>query len=209
LYAWALTVVPLAWHRGATLGARGASLVAPVGLLAAVIVEGRRQRWARLLSLWPLVSAAAIVWLLTPPPLFAERLEGLPTLLGMLGWGLFALAVGAPTPSRDRELVQRLVPGPPLQPRAKLPTAGRFWVVGAALVATALQLLAPEGANVERALLHRLAATAAGVALLGAATALGAGVPAAGHGESTSLRSVVPHAVALLVLAVAIALAPR
>jgi hypothetical protein len=208
LYAWALTVAPLAWGRGATTIARGAALLPPLGLVAALLLERRRPGVARALSLWPLVVGAALVWLLSPPQAFTDRLDTVPTLLGMLGWALFALTAGAPMPSRDADLSQRIVAGAPLQPRTVVPGGGRIWLAGGVLLAASLQVLVPENQSVERALLHRLLATLCGIGLLGGVSVLGSGIPATPSGPSP-LRNVLPHALLLLTLALVVALIPR
>ncbi len=174
LYAWAVTVAPAAWSRGAPLAAKLIACLGLVALVAGIVLERTSPRYARPVSIWGLVSTSALVWALAPLALLPSRVDAARGVAGMLGWGLFALASAAPALTRDAEPT-RIAPGAPLRPRAKMPRGDAWFIAAGALMAAGLQVVGWNVAVPERALLVRLVALASGLAVLGAATQIALG----------------------------------
>ena len=170
LYAWSVTVAPVAWARSAPPVAVAAAVLGALLLLAAPALAIRAPGPARLVSIWGFVGTSMVVWLLAPGPIAPGRLDGLRAAAGMVGWGLFALASAAPA-------LQRAPGGPVAEPmpqaaRAELPRGDLAYVFGGVALATVLQAVGWHAMPVERALLLRMVALSAGVGLVSSATAL-------------------------------------
>src|SRR3954452_24118179 len=69
LYAWAITVAPAAWSRGAPLFAKGAAVVGLLAIATAPLVERAPPsplrpwtgpKWARIWSVWGFVLSSAV-----------------------------------------------------------------------------------------------------------------------------------------------------
>lgn len=195
LYAWAITVAPAAWSRGAPLVAKAAAIVGVLALVTAPVVEGRGLRararapsadarssrpaspgpwsastWARAWSIWGFVLSSAIVWALSPAALSSARLDGVRGALGLVGWGLFAFASAGPALRADAEVSARIVAGSPLKPRSELPRGDGVYVALGVVLALAMQLVGWNVAVPERAVLVRLVTVASGIAVLGGMT---------------------------------------
>ena len=152
LYAWAITVAPAAWSRGAPLGARIAALVGVLALTTAPLVEsaargrqagaaveGRHSglkgvvhgwtgaTWARAWSVWGFVLSCAVVWALAPAALSSARFDGVRGVLGVAGWALFAFASAGPALRANPEARTRIVAGSSLKPRSDLPRSAWRW----------------------------------------------------------------------------------
>lgn len=165
LYAWAVTVAPVAWARGGGSLARAASIAGVLALGVAIFLERTdRARGARLLSVWGLVVTSAIVWMAAPSLASATRIDAARGISGMLGWGLFAYASAAPT--YRRSAARPLFEGKELRARATSPTGDRFYLGGAAIVAIALQILGWYARAEERALLVRLVTLGASLGIV-------------------------------------------
>jgi hypothetical protein len=189
VYAWAVTVAPVAWSRAGGLGSRAAAIAALASLGAGVVLEGvGRTRTARLVSVWGLTLLSAVAWAIAQSGPSAGRIDAARGISGMLAWGLFAYASAAPTFRRS--------PASPefeegenaqLQARGRSPRGDRYYLIGAAVAATLLQFVGWVPASPERALLVRLVTVAAGVALVSSA----AQVTLARHkrGQPVSSRS--------------------
>jgi hypothetical protein len=183
VYAWAVTVAPVAWSRGAPWLAKGAAIAGLVALSVAVLVERRSATWSRVVSVWGLVSTSGCVWALAPGASSPPRLDPIRAVLGMLGWALFALSSAAP--ALKRVPADTMPSGAvPLRPRAAVPRGDVVYVLGGVVFATVLQTLGWSAPLVERALLVRLVAVAGGLAVIGTSTSIalarhGRRVPAA------------------------------
>jgi len=169
VYAWAVTVAPVASARGASVVAKGAAAAALVALASGVLGERRWGRQARFASLWGFVLASALAWSAAPAALGPLRIDAPRGLAGMLGWALFALTSAAPSLGARREEA-RVLDEPPLPPRKGLARADAAYVAAGALLAVALQAIGWRVATAERALLVRFVAIAAGLAIVGAST---------------------------------------
>jgi hypothetical protein len=172
LYAWAVTVAPAAWSKGAGAAPKIFAILGVLALAGALAVEVRFPRGARIASVWGLTLTSAIVWALTPAALTAVRLEATRGLAGMLGWALFAFASAAPAIKRDALAERRIVEGAPLRPRTRMPKGDTLFMGVGALVACILQVIGWQAAGAERAVLVRLVCLASGIAVLGAATTI-------------------------------------
>jgi len=196
-YAWAATVAPVAWSRGGGALAKVAALVALVALAAGWIGEPRWGSRARVASLWGFVMASAVTWSVAPAALAPLHIDAPHGLAGTLGWALFALALAAPSLEGNREPA-RVVDAEPLAARRRLARGDAPYLVGAAVIAAVMQLVGWRVAGVERALLVRFVALAAGLATIDAA----ASVAVARHARrgQVSMRARLRRSMAVLVL---------
>jgi hypothetical protein len=171
VYAWGVTVAPAAWSRGASMLAKGASIVALLMLGAGVVYEHRWGVRARAASLWGFVLASAAVWSLAPLGLNALRIDAPRGVAGMFGWGLFAFVSAAPVlpAGFDRE---GSADDSGLIPRRTLPSGNATYIALGSLIGVVLQGVGWTVANPERALFVRLITLGAGLSVIGAATQL-------------------------------------
>lgn len=198
LYAWAVSVLPAATARDASLSVRFFTALGAVALLAAPVIEARARgaaaarpevparldrllfgrsigrsagSVARAVSIWGLVVPSAVVWALSPAALAAPKFDASSGALGLVGWALFAFACAGPAlqPSPDAARA-RILEGSALEPRSSLPRGDGAYVAAGVIVAFGMQLVGWSVAVPERAVLVRLVTLAAGVAVLGAAT---------------------------------------
>jgi hypothetical protein len=175
LYAWAVTVAPVAGGRGAPLLSKGTALLGLASLAAAVVLEHRRPGdapRARAVAVWGLASSSALTWTLEPSAMSLLRVDAARGFAGMLGWGVFAFACAAPPVRRDPANDARVVEGPPLRPRTRLAQGDVAIISLGAAIACALQVVGWRSGPPERAVLVRLVALACGLATLGAATSV-------------------------------------
>jgi hypothetical protein len=207
LYAWAVTVAPVAWGRGAPLLAKGTALMGLASLAAALVLEHRRPDdapRARAVAVWGLAATSALTWALEPSALSLLRIDAARGFAGMLGWAVFAFACAAPPVRRDEANDARVVEGPPLRPRTRLAQGDIVIISLGALIACTLQVVGWRSGPAERAVLVRLVALACGLATLGAAT----GVALARHARRVPptrgerIRRVIPWVTLLSVLVV-------
>jgi hypothetical protein len=171
LYAWALTVAPAAWSRGAPWVAKATAILGLVALSASVAVE-RRWGWARYLGIWGLVLTSCMTWVVAPAALSPLHLDVARGLAGMLGWALFAFASAAPALRRNAYPDPRLGDEGQLRPRTELKRGDGLYILGGAVVALALQTVGWRVAVPERALLVRVVSLAAGLAVIASATSI-------------------------------------
>jgi hypothetical protein len=216
LYAWAITVAPAAWSRGAPLPAKIASVIGVIALTTAPLVEGAAFRaaappadgerdrprprglaivktwtgatWARIWSVWGFVLSSAIVWALVPGALSSARVDAIRGALGMVGWALFAFASAGPSLRPDPDSAGRVVAGPTLKPRSELPRGDGMYVLAGVCLALAMQVVGWGITVPERAVLVRLITIVCGVAVLGATTSIALARHSARTPASTALR---------------------
>jgi hypothetical protein len=186
VYAWAVTVGPIAWVRGAPLVAKIAAGVALLLLVASVLptrasslsrepttnVE-RGRRWvglARPAFLWGFVVASAVVWAAAPNGMGPVRVDTPRGLAGMLAWALFAFASAAPVVRTRMEEPEHPVEQTSSAPRRRLPKGDLGYVAAGGVLGAMLQVPGWRIVSAERALLLRLIALAAGLAVIGAMT---------------------------------------
>lgn len=218
LYAWAITVAPAAWSRGAPLGAKVAAVIGVLALVTAPVVESARfpsrpawngARWARLWSVWGFSLSSALVWALVPQALSSARLDALRGALGMVGWALFAFASAGPSLRVDEDAAARVVAGTPLRPRSELPRGDGAYVAAGVAMALVMQAIGWDVGSPERAVLVRLVTIAAGIAVIGGTTtiALARHTPRVPASPRLRLRRSLPWIVMLvLVLSSGVAL---
>lgn len=216
LYAWAITVAPAAWSRGAPIVAK---VVASMGLLALVtapIFEGAAHQgrnkdpgsqgarspkgtsWARAWSVWGFVLSSAAVWALAPVGLSSARMDAVRGVLGIVGWGLFAFASAGPALESDPNLGVRIVASPTLRPRSMILRGDALYVGIGALLALSMQMVGWGIVALERAILVRLATLICGIAILSGSTS----IALARHGNRSraSRRTAVRRALPWLVI---------
>ena len=166
-YAWAVTVAPTVWEHGASILAVGAALVGLLALLASAAGDRLWGGRGRFVALWVFVLASGLAWLSSPAALRPMRIDAPRGVVGMAGWALFALASAAPALG-DRQEAGRVIEDAPLEARNRFARGDAAYPLAGAAVALALQLVGWRVASPERALLVRLVALAAGLAIVGA-----------------------------------------
>jgi hypothetical protein len=224
LYAWAITVAPAAWSRGAPILAKAASIAGVLALVTAPLVENASPApredgvqadarglaawrtwtgptWARIWSVWGFVLSSAIVWALVPGALSSVKLDAVRGALGIVGWALFAFASAGPALRPDPGSVGRIVAGSALKPRSELPRGDGAYVAVGILLALGMQGVGWGITVPERAVLVRLITVACGIAVVGATTSIALARHAARTPASTRLRirRALPWVVMLLV----------
>lgn len=175
LYAWTVTVAPVAWSRGAHWVAKTAAIAGVLSLVLGVVLEQRgaddeHRARARHAAVWGLALTSAIVWLMTPAALAPLRFDAPRGIAGLLGWGLFAFVSAAPALRQSALPETRLIDAPALAPRNVVRRGDVIYIGIAVVAALALQAIGWRTEVPERALLVRLVTIAAGLALIGAAT---------------------------------------
>jgi hypothetical protein len=106
LYAWSVAVAP-AIVTGVAAVLRGgptikptlgmvAALLAPLALVAGVVLDRRRSTLAPWVGVWCFLGLSVATWTLAPASADAGRVDALRGLLGTTGFLLYALAWGVP-----------------------------------------------------------------------------------------------------------------
>ena len=178
LYAWLTTVaLPSLQHR-ASASARVSACLALLALLAAPLFVSQRPVLGRGLGIFGFVGCSLLTWLLLGAGLLQNPGDPLLAPLGAVGFTLYALGWGS---LRRRGIVPEdspnVIPGPPLQPRAR-PPAGTPLVLGLILVSALVPMfLAFRVVDADRGLLAHAAAILAAILTItvGARVALGLG----------------------------------
>jgi hypothetical protein len=171
IYAWAVTVAPAAWARGAPAVAKVLAVLGLASLAFATATERRAPGLSRVVLVWGLSMASALVWAIAPMALAPAKLDPVRAVAGMVGWGLFALAAAAPTLRRIPR-AGAVAGEASLRPRAAIPRGDIGFIAVGATLAVALQFVGWRAASPERLLLVRLVEVAAGLAVVGGATAI-------------------------------------
>lgn len=210
LYAWAITVAPAAWSRGAPLLAKAAAALGIVALTIAPVIEGAgtgrssAPSWggpmrARIVSVWGFVLSSAVVWALAPSALSSASFDGVRGALGVVGWALFAFASAGPALRADPESYGRIMAVSSLRPRSLLPRGDGTYVGIGVAVALAMQSIGWSVPTPERAVLVRLVTIACGLAVLGATTsiALARHAPRSPASRALRIRRALPWIVML------------
>jgi hypothetical protein len=96
VYAWAVTVAPVGWSRGASTAAAVATTLGLVSLAFGPILERRWPDAARMGTGWGLMMTSLATWVLASEAAIGSFDAGR-GIAGMFGWGLFAFAVASPT----------------------------------------------------------------------------------------------------------------
>jgi hypothetical protein len=120
LYAWLTTVALPSLGHGAPSSARLTALLALLALLAAPVFVSARPLLGRTLGIFGFIGASLLTWLLLGAGLVRNSGDPLLPALGGVGFTLYALGWGS---TRRRGAVPEdapnVIPGPPLQPRAR------------------------------------------------------------------------------------------
>jgi hypothetical protein len=203
LYAWGVTVVPVAWARGGPVTAKVAAIAAPLALGAGVAGERVWGDAARIASLWAFVVAAAVTWAAARGGLGPLHVDGPRGVAGMLGWALFAFTCAGPALRSGADLEAPVTPRGPSSGRLGGGRGEALCVGAGALAAAVLQTVGWKIVGPERALLVRFVALAAGLAVLGAATevALAQTAQRVPRSPRSRLRGAATWLVALVILA--------
>jgi hypothetical protein len=190
-YAWAVTVAPTVWERGAPVIAMVAAVVGLAALLASAVGDRLWGGRGRAAALWAFVLASALAWLSAPAALRPTRLDTTRGLAGMAGWALFALASAGPALG-ERQEPGRVVDDAPLEARNRFARGDVAYPLVGGAVALGLQVAGWGVTSPERALLVRLVALAAGLAIVGTAAeiALARHAPRVRRSWKARMRSV-------------------
>jgi hypothetical protein len=167
VYAWAVTVEPVAWSRDGTAGAKVAAMACLGALFVGPLFERRSPDLVRMVSGWGVVMASIAVWVVAPEGAFAA-FDSARGLAGMLGWALFAFASASPA----REAGPGTPLGSPLRPRLATSRADTLLLFAGLALAVALEAFGWKVADRDRALLVRMTAVAGGLGLITAAGAM-------------------------------------
>lgn len=150
LYAWLTTVALPSVQHGAPSSARVTAFLALAALIAAPLFVSERPLLGRGLGIFAFVGCSLLTWLLLGAGLLQTPGDPLLPALGAVAFTLYALGWGS---LRRRGVVPEdapnVIPGPPLQPRAKphaLSPAVFAMILVAALVPTflAFRVVEPE-----------------------------------------------------------------
>ena len=178
LYAWLTTVAMPSVNRGAPGSARLTALLALLALLAAPVFVSDRPRLGRALGIFGFIGFSLLTWLLLGQALVRNPGDPLLSALGAVGFTLYALGWGS---LRRRGVVPEdapnVIPGPPLQPRARPHPIAPF-VFGLILVSALLPVfLAFRVVEAERGLFAHAVAILAAILTItaGARVATGLG----------------------------------
>ena len=204
VYAWGVTVAPGACARGAPTLARAGAVAALVALAVGVFGERRWANRTRAASLWGFVAACAVSWSAAPAGLGPLRMDASRGIAGVLGWALFAFVSAAPA-VKTGESEDRGPEAPALGPFRRSTRADAAYVAGGALLAGVLQSVGWRIAGVERSLLGRFVALAAGLAVIGTSTqiALERHAPRSFPSNARRLRRALVALLSLAILAFA------
>jgi len=174
IYAWAITVVPVASDRLARPTAGVTAMLAFVALVVGTFVVKQRPRLGHALGIWSFVALCLASWLQNLDALQVERLDPIRAAAGTIGWILFALGWGTPwRTGRHPEDDPRAQLHPKLEPR-KPPQLRAALAVSIAVVgALAGLLLAWRATDPGRALLLHGASLACAVAVVTTAATVG------------------------------------
>jgi hypothetical protein len=167
-YAWATTVLPFAWSHGSSgLSQIGAAL-ALLALLAGPLVDRFPAGRARPIAFWGFILACAFAWLAAPGALAPLRVDVFRGVTGTIGWMLFAFAWAAPAIGAS-EGEPAAVDDEPLVPRRRPVGRQGYALLGAGVLAAAVQVVGWEVPNVERFLLVRVVDLVGGLAVIDSA----------------------------------------
>jgi hypothetical protein len=170
-YAWAVTVEPAAFARGAPVVSKIAATCG-VGFLAlAPALERKTPAMARIVSVWGLVATSLFVWVVAPASFLSPRsADVVRGVAGMIGWTLFALASCAP--ALPRKLRGDPASAEALRMRGDSGRADAL-VLGVGFAAAgSIQCVGWSVDAPERAVLVRLVALSTGVMIVGVASSL-------------------------------------
>ncbi len=178
LYAWVTTVALPSVQHSARGSARVTAFLALLALLAAPLFIAQRPQVGRALGIFGFIGLSLLTWVLLGAGLVQNPGDPLLSALGALAFTLYALGWGS---LRRRGVVPEdgpnVIPGPPLQPRARPPAAAP--VVFGVIVVCALApvFLAFRVADAEHGLFAHAAAILAAILTItvGSRVALGLG----------------------------------
>ena len=181
LYGWLATVAAPALQRGASSGARAAAALSLIALVASFFLATKWPRLARICGIHLFLLGCFGAWALLGAQLRSDQLDAVRGALGAIGFLLHALAWGAPPKDPDAgDALDNLVPGLPLQPRAKVGRVGGI-VLGLGIAVALLPMALAFG--VERP----------ATSLLAHALALGGGLLVIGASNEVALQSGKPR----------------
>ncbi len=203
LIAWALTLGPACFGRGASLLAGALAFGALAAGVAGPLVARARPRLGRHVGVSLFAALATLTWLVDSHAIHPLRLDPVRGVLGAIAWGVFALAWSERWSARA-DPVPADPEAPLLLPRAALsPLATPLTAMGVAF-AVGYLVLAFRVRDADRALVTQAVALACSVALV-----VGSGVVATTRGKPRAppTRRLTPPVVRALLLLVTTAIA--
>lgn len=204
LIAWAATVAPSGFGRGAPAVASLAAIASLISGLGGPVLSRQHARAGRHLGISVFVAAAVITWLLGAPAIHPLRLDPIRGVFGAIAWGVFALSWSerwGPRPAA----IPADPDAPLLLPRSSLPLAATLITGLGIALAVGYLALAFLVRDPDRALGAQAVALACSVALVTAA-----GIVATARGKrrsSSGGRRLTPTVVRALLLLVTAAVA--
>jgi hypothetical protein len=203
LIAWAITLAPSGFGRGASL-LTGTFAVAALGAgIGGALLSRRKPRTGRHVGISLFAALAALTWLADGHAIHPLRLDPIRGLLGAVAWGVFALSWSERWGSHV-EPVPVDPDAPLLLPRSSLPPLSAAIAVLGVTAALGFLAIAFQIRDPDRALVSQAIALACAVAVV---TAAGVVATARGKARSSSGRRLTPPVVRALLLLVTAAIA--
>ncbi len=201
LFAWAVTILPVALSRVGSWPSRMVAIAAiAAGVMGPLLVPSRR-RVGRHVGISAFVGAAALVWALSPAAVDVSRVDLVLAVTGSVSWMVFAFSWGEPWRFRPEAQTDEL--NASLRARAELPPFAVPIAGLGVLIAAGLLFLGFRVRDTSRALLAQVVAIGLGVAMVTVAASLatGRGKPRAAHPDlpKSAVRALLVLAAAALV----------
>lgn len=198
VFAWAVTILPVAASRVGSWPARAVALFALAAGVVGPLMVPTRRRIGRHVGISLFVGSAALVWLLSPAAVDVSRIDLVLAITGAVAWMVFAFAWGEPWRFRPEAQTDELASS--LRARAELPPLAVPIAALGVVCAAGLLFLGFRVRDSSRALLAQVVAIGLGVAMVTVAASI-----ATGRGKQRAPQSDLPKPAvrALLVLAVA------
>ncbi len=207
MYAWTVTVVPIASSPTAPQIARLFAFLAIVAATVGAFAAKDQPNLGHAIGIGAFLALSLTVWVLNPHALGVGRLDPIRAIAGSLGWILFTLGWGTPwRPGVHPEDNPRAVLSPKLEPR-KHRTLRAQVVVGMAIVGgLACLLLAFRASDPGRSLLMHGVAVACAVGLVSASCriSLAQGQKTKAHSPRSRLSYALPWLMALVAVLAAL-----
>lgn len=186
--AWAITVAPLAATGRSSLGVRALAMLALLPGLAGPQLIVRDHRIARHVGVTGFLLATVAAWGLATKDQLLSTVDPFRALLGVLAWGVYAVAWSHPWSVPDVDL--KLAPvgdTSGLKPRRRMPAAAVGVAGGGVVGALACLALAWSITEPDRAVLGHAAAVGCAIALITSSASL-AVIAGRDRGKSSRTR---------------------
>ncbi len=169
MIAWAITVAPVGFGRGAPILAGLLAVLALGAGLGGALLLARRPQLARHLGISAFLGLATLTWLANPGAVHPLRLDPVRGAFGAVAWGVFALAWSERWGPRAR-IVPADPDAPSLQARSALAPAAQPIAALGVLASLGYLVSAFRVRDPDRALVAQALALACSVAVVTAAS---------------------------------------